>query len=70
MGLSKVLIFFNNRNTHCENKKFGLGNQNHIILPSFFSYLFDSGIQCIPSLLNIFNEINLVLFTEYFRYNN
>lgn len=61
----KKYIF--NRNTHCENKKFCIGNQKHIILPGFFSYLFDDGIQTIPYLLTIFNEISKVLFNEYFR---
>jgi hypothetical protein len=38
-----------------------------MLLPTFFAYLFDSGIQYVPSLLELFNAVNLNIFYEYFN---
>lgn len=38
-----------------------------MLLPTFFAYLFDSGIQHVSSLLELFNAINSNLFYDYFN---
>jgi len=56
------------RNTKCAEN---IENLNHvsnkfIILPTFFAYLFDSGVQCLPASSDLFNTISRFLFNEYF----
>ena len=43
--------------------------KKHVILPSFFAYLFDSGIQCLGILLDLFTNLNSYLFNSYFRFS-
>lgn len=38
-----------------------------MLLPTFFAYLFDSGIQYVPSLIELFNAVTLNTFYEYFN---
>ena len=38
-----------------------------MLLPTFFAYLFDSGIQYVPSLIELFNAVTLNIFYEYFN---
>ncbi len=43
-------------------------SKKYVILPSFFAYQFDSGVQYLPTLLELFTLLNSHIFDCYFGY--
>ncbi len=43
-------------------------SKKYVILPGFFAYLFDSGVQYLSTLLDLFTALNSYIFSRYFGY--